>query len=354
MNSEKERIAFVIGSMWNGGAERVISILANHYASIGYSVDIIMLLEDKCYYSLDKSIRLIPICSESKPRFLFLPMWIYKLRRYINSEKPSILVSFIARVNVVTILASLGKKIRLIVSERSNPNKDGRSRITKVATRLLYPRTDAIVFQTRAAQNCFPAKIASKGKIVPNPVSVKTQAAENSKRKIVSVGRLRPEKNHLLLIRAFEQLLQIEKDFELYIYGEGTYRDVLIEEIRKLGLSESVFLPGSKDAIHEEISDAQIFVLPSNHEGMSNALIEAMMMGLPCITTRYEGADEIITHGVNGILVDLDDVEAMLAALLELVRNKDIRQRLSLNGKKYANQMSLENILPKWEEIING
>lgn len=352
--TKKKRITFVIGSMGSGGAERVISILANNYAEKGWSVDIIMLLNNKCYYKLNENIRVISISNEDKSRVLFFPKWIQMIRKYIKINSPDIVVSFIARINIITIISSLGLKCRVIISERTSPRNDGRSVFVRLLTKILYPSADRVIFQTESAKTYFSNKIQEKSLIIPNPVSVNVKASDIRKEKIVSVGRLRPEKNHHMLLKAFYKLKEVFPEYNLYIYGEGPLRSQIMKQIQEYNLSDSVFLPGNVTNIHERICDSEIFVLPSQHEGLSNALIEAMMMGLACISTNYEGASEIIKDGVNGLLVPLDDEEQMYIALHYLVLNKETSKKLGKEAKKSVEYMKQENILSIWENAIEN
>ncbi len=352
--NDSKKITFIAGSMGKGGAERVISILANTYAEIGWNVDIILLLNNTCDYDLNERVNLISMCSGNKRRTMYLGKWIYQIRRYIFDENPDNIISFIARINIITLASCIGINKKILISERSNPNKDGRSIIVKYATLLLYPKADKIVFQTKAAQSCFPLKIIDKSEIIANPISIKKEISEVSEKKLVSVGRLRPEKNHEMLINSFSKVILEYPDYKLYIYGEGSLRENLIKQITELGLLNSVFLPGNVNDIHSKISDAEIFILPSNHEGLSNALLEAMMMGLPCITTNYQGASEVIQNNVNGILVDIGSEEQLTNSIIVLLKNKLQASLLGENGKKSVELMKQDQIIPIWRNAIEN
>lgn len=349
-----KRIAFVIGGMGCGGAERVISVLANSYADSGWQVDILRLLNRQCAYKLREDIRLIDFCNESKPRLIYLPVWIYKIRKYIKKTKPDKIVSFIGRINVIALIAGLGLGRDIIISERNNPKKDGRTFIVRLATYLLYPLAKKIIFQTKAEQGCFPAYIRKKSVIIPNPVKVQVYAAEKRNEKIVCAGRLTRAKNHRMLINAFAKVRAEHPDYRLYIYGEGPERANLEAQIKGLGLEGYAFLPGNVANLHEQIADAEIFVLSSYYEGLSNALLEAMMMGLPCISTRYEGAGELIRHGKNGLLVRPDDDEQLYRMLNILIKDKEKALQIGRQGQMSVEHMKTENCLPVWRSCIEG
>lgn len=349
-----KRIVFLIGSMGKGGAERVISILANYYAEKGWQVDILLLLHNCCEYSLNENIRIIPICIENKSRIAQLPKWMYNIRKYVKKEKPDKIVSFIARINIIAILSCVGLNKSLIISERNDPSADGRSVFVRLATQLLYPFARCIVFQTRWAQSCFSKKIQRKSLVIPNPIHITTLASSSTEMKIVSVGRLIEQKNHSMLIHAFKKVHECFPGYRLVIYGEGKLRSELELQIQELKLEKFVSLPGNVLDIHEKLANAEVFVLSSNYEGLSNALLEAMMMGLPSISTDCAGSNEIIIDNYNGRLVGIGKQDQLADAICDTIKNKEKAQKYSVNGRKSVKSMNIENVISKWENVISG
>ena len=355
MEKYNKRIVFVIGSMRRAGAERVISILANRYVESGWEVDILTLLDKKNDYILDKKIRVISLCKLDKSRIKQLPYWIKSIRRYVINNNPDRIVSFIARINIITIIACFGLDKSIIVSERNDPKNDGRSIIVKAMTNLLYPYCKSVVFQTKWAKECFSKRVQKKGVIIPNPINISTKATGDMiRKKIVSVGRLSEQKNHKLLIMAFSKVKEIFPEYKLYIYGEGNLRNELEELIKKLGLNESVFLEGNQLNIHERIADAEMFVLSSDYEGLSNALLEAMIMGIPCISTDCAGSTEFIKNGINGILVNKKNVDDLSSAIINLIRDKSLSQKIKKNGVLLSEKLDSKTVFREWERIIGG
>lgn len=350
----KKRIAFIIGSMRRGGAERVISILANSYAEKGWSVDILTLLDDSNDYVLNSTINVKLIFDEGQLRVKQILNWIFTIRKYVIKNKPDVIVSFIARINIITLLACFGLNKRIIISERNDPTADGRTRMVKVATNLLYPLANCIVFQTKWAQSCFFKKIQNKGVIIPNPIHVTSEASSIREKKIVAVGRLYEQKNHEMLIRVFKKVHDDYPDYKLYIYGEGKLREKLTKQVEELELINEVFLPGNILNIHDKIKDAEIFVLSSNYEGLSNALLEAMMMGLPCISTNCAGSNEVIKNGKNGLIIPIRDENELLEKIELLINDKKLSENISKEAKKIKKIYNSEKVLKDWEEIIEN
>lgn len=349
----KKRIVFLIGSMRRGGAERVISILANDYADRGWQVEILMLLDSCCDYALNNSIKVRTLYNQAEPRIRQLPKWIFCIRKYIMAYQPDRIVSFIARINIITILACWGLRQHIVVSERNDPSSDGRSIFVRMATYLLYPVVDSIVFQTKWAQSHFPQKIQRKSIIIQNPVNVTVRANLHKKKKIVAVGRLDEQKNHTMLINAFKKIHADYPEYQLFIYGEGGTREKLSQQICDLSLSEAVFLPGNEKDIHAEIADAEIFVLSSNYEGLSNALIEAMMMGLACISTAWAGSDEVILNMQNGLLVPVGSENSLTEAIDLLVRDRKLALRLGQHAQLSTARFNSADVLKSWRSVID-
>ena len=347
-----KKIAFFIGSMNRGGAERVISILSKSYAERGYKTDIVMLLSNEVGYELHPNTKVLDFTGNTSSRLKRLPYWIKSIRRYVKEEKPDVIVSFVARINVIVYLATLGLKTRLIVSERNDPRYDGRSVVTDVATKLIYPHVESVVFQTERARRYF--KSVKNCVIIPNPIQVTREATEEKTGKIVTVGRLAPQKNQKLLIFALSKVAAKHPDAHLEIYGEGVMRGELTSYVSELGLNDRVFLKGNVTDVHDRISDASVFCLSSDYEGLSNALLEAMMVGLPCLSTNCAGADECISDGKNGFLVDIGDGDSLATRLDTLLSDEQLRRSFAKKAKETSKQFTIDRVMLEWDKLING
>ena len=349
------RVVFFLGSMGSGGAERVVSIIANDYAVRGWSVDICILLKKEVSYQLNPTINVIDMTGkENASRIKRSPAWIRKIRRYIIETNPATIVSFVARINLLVLLACAGMEKRIIISERNDPQFDGRGFLIRFFCSVLYPHAECIVFQTKRVKSYFSNAIQKKGRIIPNPIDVTVSATNTDVHKLVTVGSLKEQKNHRMLINAFKSVLKVHPEMELYIYGEGYYREETEKIIRNLGLQSKVHLCGNRANVHEAIRDALIFILSSDYEGLSNALLEAMVIGLPCISTRCAGSDEYIIDKQNGLLVDVGDEKGMTKAIISLIEDEKKRKELAVEAKKVINDVGKETALRLWREVIEG
>ena len=345
------KIFFFIGSMRRGGAERVISILANHYAEKNWNVEIILLLENTIEYKLNSKIKIINI-SANGSYIKNIPYWFKNIRKYINESKPDRIVSFVGRINMLVLTSTVGLNIPTIISERNDPKHDGRGKLMEIYANLCYKLASSIVFQTEYEKLCFSKRLYNRSYIIPNPVNVEVKRNENENIEVVTAGRLMPQKNQDMLIDAFNKISDKYPNAILDIYGDGSLKEHLQDKINSCGMQDTIKLCGNVTNIHEKISGATMFVLSSNFEGLSNALIEAMMIGLPCITTNYPGANEIVRDGYNGLVVPMNDVDALSNAMEEIIVNKELSNKLSINAIKSSEIYKKEVVIEQWEKII--
>ncbi len=349
---KQKKIVMILGSMNRGGAERVISILSHDYAEKGWNVELVLLLFNRVDYILHPNVRIIDMtCGEGYSRMKRIPRWLYGIRKYIRKNKPDIVLAFAARINLLTQIACIGLKQRIFISERNDPNCDGRSKLINIATNIFYPKAAGCIFQTERASGYFP-KLKNK-KIIANPIMVAEFASVNKLCRIVTVGRLTAQKNQKMLIRAFSKISDKYPMHTLDIYGDGE----LLEELKKCArenfVANKVLFHGNVIDVHKQIANAELFVLSSDYEGLSNALLEAMMMGLPCISTNCAGSDEYIRDGENGILIPVGDEKALIIALDKMLSDDKLRIRCAEQAKKDSVIFSEKIILQKWHELMD-
>lgn len=351
--NNKGRVLFITGSMRRGGAERVISILANQYAMDGWKVKIITLLFFEVEYELVPEIEVVSFVRNDKTRLRNTVYWIKSIKKYIQEYEPSVIVSFAARINILSMVAGWKFRKKIIVSERNDPRKDGRGIVTIVAARLLYPFAKCVIFQTERAQKYFCKQIQRNSEKIYNPIKVYALSKDNNKKnRIVTAGRLTKQKNHRMLIDAFYKISLEFPEYELWIYGRGELEEEIKKQIQLYGLENRVFLPGNVEDIHEQMSYAKVFVLSSDYEGMSNALMEAMMMGLPCISTDCAGSDELIVNEKNGLLVSVGNTEEMAEAIRRIISDNKFAEKLAMEGQNFSKEFCVENVLDKWRNVI--
>ena len=350
------KIVFFIGSMSGGGAERVISILANRYCEKGWDVEIALLLRNEVGYQLNEKVKIVDLTGRHESYFKNLPAWMLGIRKYLKRSRPDRVVSFIGRINALVLMSTFGMKVPMIVSERNDPKHDGRGAMMLSLCNRSYgfKRCRAIVHQTKYEESCFDPSLAAKSHIIPNPVAVHAERKAPRVCSVVTAGRLSLQKNHAMLIRAASALKEEFPELTVDIYGEGELREQLQALIDENGMAERITLCGNVSDLHARIADAGVFAMTSEFEGLSNALLEAMMLGIPCISTAYPGADELVRHGENGILVPVGDENALAAALRALLVDGAMREHLSEEALRSSQNYKKESVLELWERVIEN
>lgn len=344
------RISFVAANLNSGGAERVMSLLANQFIKSGYEVEFIFLKKDIRFYPLLQQVKVKVAEKECDSDSLIKKLlW---MRKYVGREKPNAIFAFRIAIYCVTLLSLLGKKVPIISSERNDPRFYGLN--LKLLQMVLLPLTDRFVVQTQHIKDYFPKFIQKKTDIIFNPVTKKVFSLGSvpKQKHIISVGRLHTQKNQKMMIEAFARISQQFPEWKLVIYGEGPERKNLESLIERLKVKEKVLLPGRCETVIEELNKSEIFAFSSDYEGMSNAVVEAFCVGLPIITTKVSGTEDIITDGKNGYLLERNDIDGMEKAMRHLVGDKKLRLMMGDCNKSKANQFEIEHILKQWEDVL--
>ncbi len=345
-------IAFSMARMRGGGAERVVSELANYFDEKGHNVSIMTTQSADCVYPLKENIRLIDLSHASKG----IASRVKAIRKCLKENCFDVVISFLTNANIETILAAYALKVPVIISERNNPFVDPKGKIYRLLRKLTYCYADGYVFQTPDAQAFFNKKIQQKSTVIMNPINPELPevcVGEREKR-VVNVGRLFPQKNQKMFIDAFEAFSKTHPDYIAEIYGDGPLERELNDYIQSKGLENKVTLRGFCKNVIPEIAAASMFVMSSDYEGMSNALIEAVGMGVPCISTDHPigGARMTIENGVSGFLVPVGDTVAMAEKMAQIADQNEIAERFSKQGVQLRNTLSVNVIAHKWLDYI--
>lgn len=348
-----KRYIFFIGTLRNGGAERVVSILASKMSEQGMDTEILMYYDKPVFYEVSTKVKLTVVEKEtgtkSKGKNL---LW---LRKYFK-ENAKVVISFLAPFNMMAIAANFGNGTPIIVADRNDPRNVPSKFVVRKTRDFLYRFADGIVVQTQKNKAYFSKSVQHKSTVIYNPVDLKEYAgialSVEKEKKIVTAGRLMPQKNQKMMIRAFAEILKKHPDYELVIFGDGPSEEKLKKLVEELGISINVSMPGNVKDLHDRIKSAEIFVLSSDYEGMPNALIEAMCLGLPCVSTKVSGATDLIQHEINGMLVEIDDQVGFAENLNTLIENKDLSAEIALNATKLNDELELSKIMNEWITFI--
>ena len=340
-----------------GGAERSMIMLSNALAKLGYRVTVISLGNNDIAYEIDNKVEYILIKNCGKSKIENLINKFIELKDILYNKNPDIVISFWLQPAIYSAILSKFIGFKNIYAERGDPTDKEYDGLLGLVRNIVFNYVDGFVFQTEGAKNCFKKCIQRKGRVINNPVYIDYDDYEVPKyrrKSIVNVGRLHEQKNQELLINSFAKVSKLFPEYKLEIYGDGPLKSKLELQIKKLDLQEKVILKGTRKKLFEEIVDASLFILSSDYEGMPNALMEAMALGIPCISTDCKpgGARELIKNRYNGIICSVGCEDELSDNIKFMLENKKIANELGLRGKNICNTNSMNNIFNKWENYI--
>lgn len=340
-----------------GGAERSIISVANGLVNLGHEVSLISLKSNNVVYKLDKKVNYIYIPDRESLNFYTKLKRFWDLTKVLKKLKPDLVISFWLQPAVYSAILSKFIGFKTIYSERGDPSDKEYSGKLGLLRNIFFNFMDGFVFQSKSAKEFFSENIQKKGIVIHNAVNLKMQdyiIPKKRRKVIVNVGRLHEQKNQRLLIKAFKKISEEFKDYKLEIFGDGDLKNELLELIKELNLEKKVLLKGTTNNLFNEIKDASLFVLSSNYEGMPNALMEAMALGIPCITTDFSpgGARELIVNKHNGLLVKRNSINELVCAIRYMLHNYEEAQKMGKNAMEISNTHSIENIIKKWENYV--
>jgi GalNAc-alpha-(1->4)-GalNAc-alpha-(1->3)-diNAcBac-PP-undecaprenol alpha-1,4-N-acetyl-D-galactosaminyltransferase len=354
-------MVLVIGSLQGGGAERQLSEMANYWAAKGIRVIFATWMgpEVPDFYGLDSRVRRVflnvdisrtAMCRRVRATF----QSVLKLRRLLSHAQPRVVLSFVTESNVLTILASCGLGIRVIVSERVQPALHSMlPRTWRVLRRILYPCCEAIIAQTQEAAHWIQRNCRTDAAVIPNALRSLPPASVDREALIVGVGRLTRQKGFDLLLRSFAEVAPSFDGWRLVIIGEGEERANLLQLREDLLLTDRVELVGQITDVATWMARASLVVQPSRFEGFPNAVMEAMGMGAAVICADCpSGPADLIEDGVNGRLVPVDDVAALARAMTDLMSHQGNRERLGREAANVRHRFRQDLVMAQWEKYL--
>lgn len=354
----KMNILFLSGNLCNGGAQKVISNISSELCKTD-KVHILLLNREDHEYTVDSKVVVSSIAdtfeeyqSMNKIKILL------KIRKYIKQNNIKTVVGFL-HCGYILGIATLGLSVRKISSIRNNPtnNESCFQGIRGYLDNFWFDHSDAIVLQTKDQLEFVKKKNILKCYVIPNPVhSEPFDFVYRSKvKEIIMVGRLEKQKNYYLMLNAFKNLELAKSGIKLKIFGEGREKENIKLFIEKNEMEKNVILCGWSDSIKCEMIKSDCYVLSSNYEGMPNALMEAMSIGLPCISTDCKtGPRDLISNRENGLLVQKDNINELENALRMLI-NMDCmeRKKMGMNAHEdMKNNYNISKISEKWRQLF--
>lgn len=318
--------------------------LINYFYDIGNIVKVVVCYEHQDEYYINPNIEKNVIGKHNILKQSKL------LKREIKKFTPDLCISFMQGGNFRMVLANLFRKQKYVLSVRNDPKKEYSNFFSRLFAKKMFAKAAGIVFQTPDAQKFFSKKICKKSTIIFNPISEDFFISKREKNTsdIVTLGRLTEQKNFDLLIDSYNSIKN-EIDDNLLIYGDGDLKEHLQNKIKDLKLSDRVFLMGRTNDSKTVLNKAKCFVMSSDFEGMPNALLEAVCMLVPSISTDCPcGGSKIALDG-NGILVPIHNSQNLADAMLRLVKNVDLQNELSKKCFDKRKMFDTDTILNQWD-----
>jgi len=365
------KILFVVSSLSQGGAERVLTLLANRWCA-SHDVAVVTLKGTRNdFFSLDPSVRRHALGIERMRWWIPLPYLriLVCLRRLFRLERPDYIVSLVIKINIFTLMAARGFGAKVVVCEHSIIDRDDIDGRQGTLRALLYPAAARVVVLSESIRKEFLRKYPRfdprRLVVIPNPV--RFQVEEEPARLsiadlfgtrrheidvVLAMGRLTPIKGYDALIAAFAVVHQRNPRARLIIFGDGSERARLERAAKKSGLSSTVKLPGQTTSPCSVLAQADVFAMTSRFEGFPMALVEAFCAGLPTAAFDAPGVRDLVVDHGNGILAAQGDSEALAAAILLLLGDADLRRRLGAGARSMAEHFSSEAIDRIWFEKV--
>ena len=346
-----KKVLFVVSQIGTGGAERVISTLASYCADKGYDTTIIVFRDAEKNYPISDKVKIIKI-KDSGNKATSILHRIRFIRRFIKENLIDVYVTF--EINY-GFSCALGTKAKYITSMRNDPNSESVSLREKVLRKLNFLMANYVVFQTQEIMDYFSKSIKKHGIIIMNPLKRGLNEFHGDRNKeIVAVCRLEKQKNIPMMLKSFKYVYSKHPDYCLKIYGDGSLREDMEKLAVEYGINDAVYFMGFQDKIDEKIRDAAMYICTSDYEGLSNSLLEAMAIGLPCVSTDSGGggAKSVIKNGENGYLVPVGDAEKMQECMNYLIEHPDDAIKISNEAVKIKDKLSENIICAQWEKLF--
>lgn len=355
---KNRKICFFTGSLKQGGAERDISILSNLFCERGFDVYIVCVFSKEIFFDINKKVKIIFLSDIIKNRsirsIIKLKSEIVRLQREYCFDY---VVGNMIGLNCLLIYSLKKLTCKTVIRVVSDPKSWTLK--NRILSSIFYKKADCIIGQTSYQISCFFKKGLKKTFVIPNICDYESSFDPSKLFKntqICYIGRLNARIKRLdLLIDGFNKFNKLNSNYTLSLFGEFSDKDsqdILLNKIFELGLQEKVFIRGSTKNVQKELGESCCFLFSSPHEGMPNAILEAQLSGLPVIVSDFNGVDEIVENGVNGIIYGFGNVEQLAEKLNYLLCDFNNYKLISLNGIANKSKYSIDAVMEQWKNVF--
>lgn len=348
----------VIHALGYGGAGKMIVKLADALAQ-NDRYEVILYVEEKAgkHYPMDERVKIYQETVFFSNYLTRHFQEMFQLRKRVKEIKPDLVISFQTNQNALAVYATRGRNIPVIVSERGDPYVY-HNIVAKIKTWVIN-KAEGGVFQTHKAMEYYGKGLQSRSRVIYNPCPtdvIKRSNWSERKDEISYVARFDiQQKRQDVMVKAFAKVVKKHPEMQLVFYGQGEPDMTAIKEmVDELGIQQYVRFEGLVTNVMERIKDSKMFVLSSDYEGLPNSLIEAMIAGLPCVSTDCSpgGARELIQDGVNGMIVPIGDEKKLAEAMIYQLDHPEEADRMGQEAQKLSRRLDPKVIFGQWEEYI--
>lgn len=361
MNKSKTGVCIVISDLCSGGAQKVASLIANQWAEKGIPVTVVtMKPPDSDFFSLSPKVHRIVIGGIELSSGILSAITsnfsrLKKIRQSIASSQQKHVISFVTSTNILTILASWGLGVRVIISERNNPAQQSHGRMWDWLRLKLYRYAAVVTANSHQALEAMKAYVPdSKLAYVPNPIVIPSiQERTKREKSVLHVGKLIAQKAHDVLLHAWAQVVKDHPGWQLDLVGDGPLLDDMKALCVKLGIEDSTHWHGWCSDVERFYQTSSIFVLPSRFEGTPNALMEAMSYSMPCIISDQTGGGlDFVEQEKSGLIVKADQPQQLAEAMKRLIEDETLQLKLKTAARERMQQCELSEVLQQWERVV--
>ena len=359
------RVAIITTNIGYGGAEKQVCFLANGLVQLGHQVAIINLNVFGSHLrahtqAYDENVRIYTQYNRL-PSPLTNIEWIIKSIRILRQTKAELVIGFAFTPNYIAQICGKMVRIPSIISERCDPYKTIPNSWSYRLRLRLINKADGGVFQTEGAQAFYSAALQQKSVVIPNPIVRPEDIApvkyNVSQKNIISIGRLddNQQKRYDVLIQTFARFNALHPDYNLLLYGNGPLETQIKEWAIKMHIESAVHFMGvTKSAMQTMSEKGGIFLITSDYEGISNALLEAMAVGMPVVSTDHNpgGARLLISDHENGLLAPMADDEKLCQAICEYAEHPELAEKCGRNAQEVLKRFAPGKLLNQWNEYI--
>ncbi|MBE5822941.1 MAG: glycosyltransferase family 4 protein [Butyrivibrio sp.] len=358
-------IAFHLNCLVQGGAERVVSNLANQFAKEGIKVYVATEWYDKDEFELDKRVTRVHVGlrpkDEKKNRVTKFFLRIKYLKEFVKEYHPDVLVAFAQRANYRALMAAGKSDIPVVISIRTDPVGHYDALSDKIQIKWLFDRAAGCVFQTTGQREFFKPYLQDNSAIILNPVNPKyfgVKRVDAPEKSVVHHARLVDFKNQPLLCEAFIEVHKKHPDYVLKIYGPDSFdgtKEILDKIIAENHAEDYILLMGGSDSLEKEIIKGEVYAFTSDWEGLPNSLLEAMAMGMPIVATDCPcgGPRTVMRDGENGLLVPIKDKDAIVNGINRLIEDKELADRLGREAARIEEITNGDAIFVQWRDYLD-